>query len=243
VRLLVTRPEPAGERTAALLRTRGHDVLVAALLRVEVLADADLGPGPWAGLIVTSANAARALAAHPRRAELMALPLFAVGRRSAEAARAVGVADVVSADGDARDLVRLVAARRAAATVPLLYLAGADRAVDLAAELSAHGIPLRTVVVYRTVEAAAFPAPVRAALAAGALDGVLHFSRRSAEAFVACAQAAGLRERALASAHYCLSAQVAKPLAAAGAGRIHVSPRPDEAALLDLLPPGAPPMG
>ena len=233
MRLLVTRPEPDGERTAAALRTRGHDVLVAPLLRVEAVADADLGDGAWAGVVITSANAARAIASHPRRAELVKLPLFAVGRRSAEATRAAGFGDVTSADGDARDLVRLAAGRGGSA--PLLYLAGAERAVDLPAELAAHNVPVRTVVVYRTVKAAAFPPPVRAALAAGELDGVLHFSRRSAEAFVACASFAAVLDRALALPHYCLSPQVAEPLAAAGATRIAIAPRPEEAALIELL--------
>jgi len=245
VRLLVTRPEPDGARTAAVLRTRGHDVLVASLLRVEAVADADAGDGPWAGVIITSANAARAIASHPRRAELVKLPLFAVGRRSAEAARAAGFGEVTSADGDARDLVRLVAGRipdfagaqsgLRATGASLLYLAGEDRAVDLAAELAAHNVPVRTVAVYRTVKAAALPPPLRAALAAGQLDGVLHFSRRSAEAFVACASFAAVLDRALALPHYCLSPQVAEPLAAAGATRIAIAPRPDEAALLDLM--------
>jgi uroporphyrinogen-III synthase len=238
LRLLVTRPEPDGERTAAALRTRGHEVLLTALLRVEAVADADLGQGAlrdnWAGVVITSANAARALQAHPGRAALMRLPLFAVGRRSAEAARAAGFGEVTSAGGDARDLVRLIAARGVQG--PLLYLAGEDRAVDLAAELAAHDVPVTTVVVYRTVKAAAFPLPARAALAADGLDGVLHFSRRSAEAFIDCARLAGVLDRALALSHYCLSPQVAEPLAAAGATRVHVSARPDEAALLDLLP-------
>jgi uroporphyrinogen-III synthase len=238
LRLLVTRPEPDGERTAAVLRTRGHEVLIAALLRVEAVADADLGQGAlrdnWAGVIITSANAARAVASHPGRAALTKLPLFAVGRRSAEAARAAGFGELTSAGGDARDLVRLIAARGVHG--PLLYLAGEDRAVDLAAELAAHGVPVTTVVVYRTVKAAAFPSPARAALAADEFDGVLHFSRRSAEAFVDCARLADVLDRALALSHYCLSPQVAEPLAAAGATRVHVSPRPDEAALIDLLP-------
>src|SRR6516165_3443045 len=63
VRLLVTRPEPDGERTAAVLRARGHDVVLAALLQVEAIADAQLGSGPWSALIVTSANALRAIEA------------------------------------------------------------------------------------------------------------------------------------------------------------------------------------
>jgi hypothetical protein len=36
--------------------------------------------------------------------------------------------------------------------------------------------------------------------------------------------------------HYCLSAQVAAPLNAAGAKRVAIAPRPEEAALIELLP-------
>ena len=71
----------------------------------------------------------------------------------------------------------------------------------------------------------------------GALDGVLHFSTRSAEAYLACAARGGIRDRALAPAHYCLSRQVAVPLTAAGAAAVLIAARPDEAALLELVGP------
>jgi uroporphyrinogen-III synthase len=58
--LLVTRPEPDGERTAAKLRARGHEVMLASLLRVEAI-DADIG-GDWHAVAVTSVNALRAIA-------------------------------------------------------------------------------------------------------------------------------------------------------------------------------------
>ena len=67
MRLLVTRPEPNAERTAAVLRARGHDVVAAPILRIETLADAALGHGPWAAILLTSTNAASAIARHPRR--------------------------------------------------------------------------------------------------------------------------------------------------------------------------------
>ena len=38
MRLLVTRPEPDGERTAQALRARGHAVVLAPLLRTEPVA-------------------------------------------------------------------------------------------------------------------------------------------------------------------------------------------------------------
>ncbi len=90
-------------------------------------------------------------------------------------------------------------------------------------------------MVYRAVAASEFPQDVRDALSAGWLDGVLHFSRRTAETYIACAAAAGISGQALAPVHYCLSQQVAEPLAAAGARVIRTAGRPAEAALLDLV--------
>ena len=101
MRLLVTRPESDNERTAVALRAKGHDVMLAPMLHIEAIADADLGAPPWAGVLLTSANGARALAAHVRRGKLLSLPVLAVGRASADVARTAGFADVVSAGGDA----------------------------------------------------------------------------------------------------------------------------------------------
>ena len=235
MRLLVTRPEPDCERTAALLRERGHEVIVAPLLRIEPLADADFGQGPFSGVVITSANAARWLGCHPRRQEVIALPLFAVGERSADAARAAGFSAVISADQDARSLLRLIAERQPGGAAPLLYVAALDRGGDLAGDLAALGIAVRTTVAYRAVRAEALPDAAHQALAAGGLEGVLHFSRRSADAYLDCCSSAGLLRQGLAPAHYCLSAQVAEPLVGAGAGHIRVAARPEEAALLDLL--------
>jgi uroporphyrinogen-III synthase len=185
-------------------------------------------------LALTSVNAARVLAGHPALAALQAIPLYAVGSRTAEAARAQGFARVMSADGNADDLVRLMTAQlRPGARV--LYLAGEDRAADLAGDLAVAGIEVQPRVVYRAVAISQFTAEVRAALAAGRLDGVLHFSRRTVAIYVECAAQAGLSEPALALVQYCLSGQVAEPLVAAGAQKIRVAERPTEADLVELV--------
>ena len=117
---------------------------------------------------------------------------------------------------------------------PLLYLAGEERARDLGGELGGERVcRSTTVVVYRTVKAAAFPHAVRTALAAGAIDGVLHFSRRSVESYLDCAR--DVAGPALAPVHYCLSARAAEPLQAAGAAKIRIAARPDEAGMLALV--------
>jgi uroporphyrinogen-III synthase len=234
VRLLVTRPLEDGERTAATLRARGHSVVLAPLLRIEPLAT-EFGPGPFAAVLTTSANAAHAVATHARIGELRRLPLYTVGRRSAQAAQAAGFAAVHSAEGDARDLTALVVARLAGTAAPLLYLAGEDRSVDLTEELARHGLTVRTAVIYRAAAAERLPPAAEQAIAKGELDGVLHYSRRSAAAFMRCAGAAGLRDAALRLAHFCLSPQVAALLTEAGAATIRIARRPEEGALLELV--------
>lgn len=234
MRLLLTRPEPDAQRTAQVLRAKGHDVIAAPLLRIEPLADAAIGNGPWAAILITSANAAHAIATHPRGAHLRSVPVLAVGGRSAEAAAAAGFADVTSAEGNVADLARLVAEKFKPAAVPLLYLAGEDRAGDLAGELRAKGFAVEMKIIYRAVAAASLPASASDALAHG-VDGVLHYSRRTAEAYVATARAAGLLASALKPVHFCLSKRVAQPLAEAGAVDIRVTPRPEEAALIALI--------
>lgn len=235
VRLLLTRPEPDAERTATALRARGHTVIVAPLLRIEPVADSEIAGGRFAAILVTSANAAKAIAYHKWIAELRMLPVFAVGQRSAWAMREAGFTDVMSADGDANDLARLVAGRLQPAE-PLLYLAAADRAGDLVGALAARNFDVRTVVVYCAVAVSEFP-PVAAAALTSGIDGVLHFSRRSAEAYVHAAHGAGLDKQAFsAPVHFCLSAQVAEPLAKAGATDIRIASERTEAALLALVP-------
>ena len=226
MRIVVTRPQADGERTATVLEALGHEVLVAPLMRIEPVAVALAGT--WSAIVITSANALQAAAAP----ELKSLPVFAVGSRTAEAARQAGFAVVGAANGDTKDLVRLIAARSAGAKAPLLYLAGEDRAGDLVAELATQGIRAQMKIVYRAV-AEPFPTVLAAALEAGDVDAVLHFSRRSAELFIQGAKASGVTGPAEDVRHLCLSAQVAEPLA--GASRIAIAPRPEEAALIALL--------
>jgi uroporphyrinogen-III synthase len=234
MRLLITRPASEGARTAAALQSRGHETLLAPLLRIESLAT-DFGTGPWDGVIMTSANAARALSDHPRRDELLPLKLFAVGRNTAEAARVCGFQNIVSADGDVTDLLTLLTRSPPHAGL-LLYLAGADRTLDLSAALASAGTQVETIVIYRAVAETQLPADIEAAFAAREIDGVLHFSPRTAAAFIAAATA--FAPAALSLPHFCLSAAVAKPLQAAGVRDLRVAARPDEAALLELIGSG-----
>ena len=232
MRVVLTRPQDDSERTAVVLRAKGHDVLIAPLLRVESI-DARLTPA-WGGIVITSANAVAAVASSAARDGLTKLPLYAVGQRTADAARAAGFTDIVTAGGDVRDLLRNIVARRADDKGPLLYLAGEDRSGDLIGDLAVRGIAAEMAVVYRAA-AVPFSVALIDALKAGEVEAVLHFSKRSAESYLAGAEAVQVAAPALEVPHFCLSAQVAAPLQAAGALRVVVAKRPDEAAMIELV--------
>src|SRR3984893_15005828 len=99
--VLVTRPQPDDEATAAALRARDFEVLKAPMLRFEPVAFQDDTDAAYGAVIVTSANALRGIEPHLENSRLMALPLFAVGERTADAARDAGFENVLSAARDA----------------------------------------------------------------------------------------------------------------------------------------------
>jgi uroporphyrinogen-III synthase len=237
--VLVTRPLPDGETTAADLRARGLEVVICPMLRFEPFGFADEAESPYGGIVVTSANAVRAVEQQLANSPLRKLPLFAVGDRTAAVARAAGFAKVFSADGDAANLRDLVVesakAKKLKKKSPLLYLAGEEVSRDLAGELREQGFEVVTHIAYRMVPAKSLPGEVVDGFAAGRIEAVLHYSRRSARAFVEAIRAGGVEVTALALPQCCLSAAVAEIVREAGATQVTVAARPDENALFEAL--------
>lgn len=237
MRIWVARPEPGATRTGRRLSALGHAPLVAPVLTIRTM-DAALPATAFAGLLLTSANAVAALTAADR-VRFAQVPTFAVGARTAALARRAGLHAVAQAGGDAGHLAALVRATLPAGS-PLLHVTGAEGKAEPAASLRAAGYPLSSVIAYAAVAETALPPAVATALGAGpgALEAVLHYSRRSAETAhgLACGAELGGAFRAL--KHYCLSGDVAAPLVAAGLEVHFVAERPDEEALLAGLATG-----
>ncbi|HEY0851578.1 MAG TPA: uroporphyrinogen-III synthase [Bradyrhizobium sp.] len=237
--VLVTRPLPDGETTAADLRTQGFEAVTAPMLRFEPFGFNEEAEVPYGGIIVTSANAVRAVELQLTKSPLLKLPLFAVGERTAATARAAGFVKVLSADGDAVELRDLIVATAKAKKLkkksPLLYLAGEEVSRDLAGELRERGFEVVTHIAYRMVPAKDLPGEVVEGFAAGRIQAVLHYSQRSARAFVEAARMGGVEISALALPQCCISAAVAEIVREAGATQVTVAARPDENALFEAL--------
>jgi uroporphyrinogen-III synthase len=237
--VLVTRAHPDDQATAAGLRARGFQVLLAPMLRFEPVAFHDDEDARYGAVIVTSANALRGIAPHIKASRLLKLPLFAVGEHTAAAARGLGFENVIPANGDATALRDLVLASVKAKALKkgstLLYLAGADLARDLAGELGERGFTVVTHTTYRMIPLSTLPRETCDAFSANQVEAVLHYSRRSARAFLEAARAAGVEISALAIPQCCISAAVASVVRDAGAMQVMVAATPDETALFAAL--------
>jgi uroporphyrinogen-III synthase len=209
------------------------------MLRFEPVAFKDDEEARYGAIIVTSANALRGIEPYLAGSRLLKLPLFAVGEHTASAARQVGFENVIAANGDAarlRDRVLAgVKSKDLKKASTLLYFAGADVSRDLARELGEHGFSVVMQTTYRMVPVASLPHEVRDAFAANEIEAVLHYSRRSARAFLEAARGAGVEISALAIPQCCISAAVASLLRDAGATQVVVAASPDENALFGAL--------
>lgn len=142
--LLVCRPQPGADATAARARAMGMEVLVHPLFTVEPIAWEAPDPAAFDALMLTSANALRhgggALTRYHR------LPVFAVGEATARAASAAGFPDITIAGPDAQGTMdRIVRAGHR----HVLHLCGED--------VRSGGRPELEIVrraVYRSVETA-----------------------------------------------------------------------------------------
>ena len=237
--VLVTRPYPDNEATSGALQAKGVEALLAPMLRFEPLEFEYDTDAKFEALMATSANAVRAVANQPEISRLRDLPLFAVGRQTAQAAHDAGFPNVIDADGDGAalreritDTLKKGKSRRAAT---LLYLAGSDLARDLASELGERGFTVVTQTTYRMVPVTTLPSAVSEAIAGHRVDAVLHYSRRSARAFVDAVRDAGVEISALALPQCCLSDAIGMVLRDAGAMQVSAASAPNEDALFDTL--------
>jgi uroporphyrinogen-III synthase len=227
-RIWVTRASPGAEATAARLAAMGLAPLVDPLLEVRDLSPA-IGLDGVAALAFTSVNGVAAFARlHAGRDR----PVFAVGDRTARAAREAGFMAVASADGDVEALAALILREAARLGGAVLHPSALEPAGDLVSRLAAVGVGARRLAVYETVDRD--PSPATLAGLDG-LEAVLLHSPRAARSLARwLAERPAPRLRAL-----CLSAAVARPLGtlaqAGGVGCVTSAPHPDETALLDLL--------
>ncbi len=218
LRVAITRAEPEASRTAARVRARGAEAIVAPLIAI-VPCGYDTNTEGAQAIIFTSTNGVRAFPdARGARDRLV----LTVGDATAEAAREAGFNDVRSADGDVNALVALAKRELDPARGKLIHIAGDHVAGDLGGELRAAGFSVERRLAYASVAAAPLPPALN-----GPLDIVLFHSPRAAQRFIelGAPNAANLVAG-------CMSAAIAEAAGKVSWKRIITAPRPREDDLL-----------
>lgn len=210
MKLLVLRPQPGADETAARARALGLEPVVAPLFSVRPLAWTPPDPAGFDAVMLTSASAARMAA--DRLAPFRALPCYAVGEATAAAAAEAGFADVRVGPEDGKALLLMMAedgVRNA------FHACGEDHLA-----LGHPDVAITRVPVYAAEAATGLPVPAEGMLA------LLH-SPRAAALF---ATLAGDRSRTR------IAAISARTALAAGEGwrSVSVAARPRDQALLEL---------
>jgi uroporphyrinogen-III synthase len=223
MKLIITRPMGDAQPLAQKLEERGHETIIAPLLKIEARTDATLPEKKYQAICITSANVFVSPGFLGARQHL---PLYCVGPQSAEAARHAGFTDVRERGGNVRGLAEAIAGELTAATGPVLYLSGQETSGDLGGLLTTHGFEVDRLVIYDAV-------PLVMTLSQGELsqaDGVLLYSPRSARLWV---EALAGRKVKYGFIHFCLSQNVARNLPLGS--RLRIAQQPDEDHMLSLL--------
>jgi uroporphyrinogen-III synthase len=199
---------------------------------VALPVDADRIAINAAAVAVTSANAVRHA---PKEiiTGLAALPCYAVGRRTAEAARAAGFLSVSEGPGDAEALADALAGGFMAKTV--VYLCGRVRFPAFEARLKAACVHVRAIETYDTVTLDHPDAAILARLSGQPVEAVLLYSARAAAAMQALTGRPALRGLFEETRFFALSGRIAAALETVASEKLRVAPEPSEEALLQLL--------
>ncbi len=235
---IVTRPRVDAEPLAAALEAKGYGPVMAPLLELAQTgvpaARLERAANAAAALAFTSKNGVHAYAGlTPQRDATV----FAVGARTADAARAAGFADVRDAGRDAGALAALIDRTLPPGLRSVLHLSGDEVAADLAELLKPAGVAVRRIAVYRMLEAAELTEFARIALERRTARLAVFLSPRTARVFVRLVRKARLVESVRGCDALVLSPAIAAEATKLPFARVIAAERPDLDALIAAIPP------
>ncbi|WP_173933430.1 uroporphyrinogen-III synthase [Chelativorans sp. Marseille-P2723] len=233
-RILVTRPEAAGRRTAAKLSSMGLEAVVLPLTRIVPLTPKDLpDPQKFSAVAITSPNAASHFPPYLAQS-IKHVPVFAVGKATGNAARLLGLPPVDEGAGDAEGLAKRII-EAAAPGADILVLCGCVRRGVLEKRLSQAGLNPYLLETYDTLPTPPTEREFTAALQALPIDVVLLYSGYAAEIFAELAEMPWAAPLLGEAEYVVISRRVADLLPPTVRARTRVAAEPTEEGILSLL--------
>jgi uroporphyrinogen-III synthase len=232
MRILVTRPIEDATQFAQALEARGHTPLISPVLEIEQVPGPQIDLSRYRAILVTSANAARALGA---RTPDRAARILCVGTASAGALQRLGFVQVLAApvpgaNGLAQLAMNLLAPRGG----PVAYMSGEDVSGDLMGALASRGFTVDRHILYKAVTVPQLARVAASALSNNQADGVTFFSKRSLASFIDLTENAGLGAVLADLPAFCLSQHIAQAAASKFKSVAHAR-EPSLEAMLEII--------
>ncbi|HPD83770.1 MAG TPA: uroporphyrinogen-III synthase [Alphaproteobacteria bacterium] len=226
--ILVTRPEQDSLPIKKILESKSYKVLCEAFLEVvfDDVALPDLQN--YDGLILTSANAVRAIKG---KITYFDLPVFCVGNQTKQEAQAIGLKNIKSTSLTVKGLIEILS--KQAGDKRYLYLRGQHISKDLKKILTA--VRLEEVTVYHTEKIKQINSSLERDIEKEAIDFVLFYSKRTAEAFVEWVQMHHLEDFLRRTKALCLGDSMVKSVSVLQWKDIIVAMNPHQNGILALI--------
>lgn len=217
MKLLVIRPQPGADATAARVRAAGHEAVMLPLFDMQPVDWEMQADKAYDALLITSANAIRL--AGKKREQLIHLPVFAVGQNSAHAARAHGFSVEFAGNDGIREILPYIQRHK------ILWLAGNDRTEFEMSDM----LDIDIQIVYRSV---ALPLPESFAETVLDMDYVMLHSARAALFFSELVTAQKMDKKQISIAAFSQKIAFA---AGSGWNKVYVARHPSDEHLLSEL--------
>jgi len=222
--VLITRPDGDSRQISNDIKAKGYDVLCVPFLNVILHEQKIDDLESYAGLIFTSRNGVRAYCQNTQKRDL---PVWVIGDATADIARAEGFSNIHNAKGGVQDLEDIL--KEVNHEKPLLYIRGRDVARDI------EGKNIQEKVLYHTEKIEQIDNAVMDSIEAGDFSHITFFSTRTAQAFIECVEAAGIKNGLRRTKALCLGDSMLKSLSVLPWRSIEAADAPNRKILVTLL--------
>ncbi len=147
--ILLTRPLEDCSEMILKFKSLGHQVSHLPLISIEPVSYSEINFSEYKSIIFTSANAVKFLNLKNIDKKLLC---FCVGNATEKKARSVGFQNVISAEGNVKNLKELVLQNFDQKDGKLIYISGELISVDLGQLLLREGYKIDRVVNYKTIQ-------------------------------------------------------------------------------------------
>ncbi len=235
-KVLITRPKATATRLADLLQKYDYDPIIEPLLIIKPTKAIVPAFEQMNAIMITSQNVFAALEYHRDNiTNLLRLPCFCVGPRTAETAKLFGFHQVTHTDSDGIELANHIHENLPSSQNQLLHISGEHTSTQAFKQLEERGYQVRTWAIYKAEAVDSLTPTLQQNLHDQKITAILFFSPRTAELFVSLIAQYTLQACCSTITAIGLSNAVANALRPLSWHQIVVAESPTEAAMIASL--------